>query len=63
MDVTINYTSCHLKGHKLAAYKSWIHKLLMLPLNQSNKKKEMNTIMNIALNNGCKKNDILNLYN
>jgi hypothetical protein len=35
----------------------------MLPLNGSNNRKEMNTIINIALNNGYKKDDILNLYN
>jgi hypothetical protein len=56
-DVTINNTSCHLKEHKLAACKNWIHRLLMLPLIESNKKKELNTIINIALNNGYKKDD------
>jgi hypothetical protein len=34
----------------------------MLPLNENSKKKELNTIINLALNNGYKKNDILNLY-
>jgi hypothetical protein len=63
MDVTINNTSCLPKGHKLATYKSWIHMLLKLPLNENNKRKELNTIMNIALNNEYKKNDVLNLYN
>jgi transcription initiation factor TFIIIB Brf1 subunit/transcription initiation factor TFIIB len=35
----------------------------MLPLNESNKRKELNTIINIAQNNGYKKDDILKLYN
>jgi hypothetical protein len=35
----------------------------MLPLNKSNKKEELNTIINMALNNGYKKDDILNMYN
>jgi hypothetical protein len=34
-DVTIDNTSCHPKEHTLAAYKNWIHGLLMLPLNES----------------------------
>jgi hypothetical protein len=38
-DVMINNTSCHPKEHKLAAYKNCIHKILMLPLNESNKRK------------------------
>jgi hypothetical protein len=64
-DVMINNNSCHPQEHKLAAIKNWIHKLLMLPINENSKKKELNTIIhvNIALNNGYEKNDILILYN
>jgi hypothetical protein len=62
-DVTINNTSCHQNVHKLAAYKNWIHGLLMLLLNESNRRKELNTIINIALNNEHKKDGILLLYN
>jgi hypothetical protein len=40
MDVTINNTSSHPKEHTLAAYKNWIHRLLKLPLNESNKRKD-----------------------
>jgi hypothetical protein len=47
-DITINSNSCHLKEQKLAAHKNWIHKLLTLPLNESNKKKELNTSINIG---------------
>jgi hypothetical protein len=48
---------------QIEAYKNRIHRLLMLPLKESNKRKELNTIINIALNNGHKKDEILNLYN
>jgi hypothetical protein len=51
MDITINNTSHHPKDHKLAAFKNWIHRLTMLALNENSKKKELNTIINIALNN------------
>jgi hypothetical protein len=63
MDVTINNTPYNPKEHKLAANKNWIHRLLKLPLNESNKRKEPNTIINIALNNGHKKDDIMNSCN
>jgi hypothetical protein len=36
-DVTINNNSCHPKGHKLVAFKNWIHRLLMLPLSENSK--------------------------
>jgi hypothetical protein len=62
-DVMKNNNSCHPQEHKLEAIKNWIHRLLTLPLNETSKKKELNTIINIALNNGYKENDIPILYN
>jgi gluconate kinase len=62
-DTAINNTSCHPKEHKLVAFKNWIHRLLMLPLNENSKKIELNTIINIAITNRYKKNDILILCN
>jgi hypothetical protein len=62
-DITINNSSCHPKEQKLATYKNWIQRLHTLPLNANNKNKELNTIINIGLNNGYKKADILQLYN
>jgi hypothetical protein len=62
-DVMINNFSCHPKEHKLAAYKNLIHRLLMLPLNKSNKNKELKTIINITQNNIYKKDYIFNMYN
>jgi hypothetical protein len=34
-DVAINNTSCHLKEHKLVAFKNRVDRLLMLPLNEN----------------------------
>jgi hypothetical protein len=48
---------------KLAAYKNWIHWLLTLLLEENAKDKELNTIINIALNNGYRKEDITQIYN
>jgi hypothetical protein len=49
-DLTVNNKSCHPKEHKLAAYRSWIHRLLKLPSDE-------------AVNNGYNKEDITQLYN
>ena len=62
-DITINNKSCHPKEQKLPAYKNWIHRLLTLPLEENAKNKELNTIINIALNNSYRKEDITQLYN
>jgi hypothetical protein len=62
-DITINNKSCHPREQKLAAYKNWIHRLLTLPLEQTAENKELNTIINIALNNGYRKEDIIQIYN
>jgi hypothetical protein len=50
-DVAINNASRPPKQHELAAYKNWIHRPLVLPLNESNSRKELNSIINTALNN------------
>jgi uncharacterized FlaG/YvyC family protein len=62
-DVTINNKSCHPREQKLAAYKNWIHRLLTLPLEEKTKNKELNTIINISLNNGYRKEDFIHTYN
>jgi hypothetical protein len=61
--VIIHNNSCHYKEQKLAAYKNWIHRLLTLHLTENNKNKKLNTVINIAINNGYKKEDIRLLYN
>jgi hypothetical protein len=55
-DMTINSNSRHPKELKLAAYKNWLHRHFPLPLNE-------NSIINIALNNGYKKEDIIHIHN
>jgi hypothetical protein len=61
--VTINKKSCHPEEHKLSSYRCWIHRLLALPLNKTNRQSELNTILNIALHNGYKKEDIIHIHN
>jgi hypothetical protein len=61
-DVTINSNSCHPREHKMAAYKSWLNRLCKLPINVENNKKELDIIINIATNNGYRKEDIIKLY-
>jgi hypothetical protein len=58
-DITINKNSCHPKEHKLAAYRSWIHRLRVLPISETKRQHELNTILNIALNNRYKTLDIM----
>jgi hypothetical protein len=62
-DITINSNSCNPKEHKLGPYKNGIQRLFALPLNENNKKKELNTIINVALNNGYRKEDIIHIHN
>jgi hypothetical protein len=62
-DVMINKKSCHPNEHKLLAYRTWIHRFLALPLSKRNRQKKLNTILNIVLNNGYKKEDIIHIYN
>jgi hypothetical protein len=41
---------------------NWLHRLHKLPLNGINKAKELNTIINIAENNGYNRQQILRIY-
>ncbi|XP_023725557.1 uncharacterized protein LOC111874349 [Cryptotermes secundus] len=61
-DTTINNKSCHPKEQKLAAYKNWIHRLSILPMDNAAKNKELNIIINIAENNGYNKELITRMY-
>jgi hypothetical protein len=62
-DVTINNNSCQPREHKMAAYKSWLYRLCILPLDEKNIRRELDTITKIATNNGYRKEDITKLYN
>jgi hypothetical protein len=62
-DITISNTSCHPGEHKMAIFKNCLHRLHKLPLNNANKTKEFNTILNIAENNGYNRQQIARLEN
>ncbi|KAL3283515.1 hypothetical protein HHI36_006654 [Cryptolaemus montrouzieri] len=51
-DITIHYTSAHPYQHKVAAFNSYIHRLLNTPMSNDNYFKELNLIKQIAINNG-----------
>lgn len=51
-DVVIPAASCHPWQHKLAAFHSYINRLLTVPLSNESYMKELNTIYNIAVANG-----------
>ena len=50
------------KEQKSATYKNWLHRLTTLPFDDTAKNKELNTIINIALNNGYNKEYITQMY-
>lgn len=51
-DTTINATSHHPQSHKLAAYNSFVNRLLTVPLNTENFNEEKNILKHIAAANG-----------
>jgi hypothetical protein len=50
-DTTINFHSNHPNEHKLAAYRYYINRMLLLPLTEKRRQAEWNTIKSIAKNN------------
>jgi hypothetical protein len=62
-DITIDSRSCHPQEQKLATYKNWLHRLIKLPLEKPAIDSELNTIINIATNNGYTEEIIIRLYN
>ena len=57
-DTTIHAKSFHPYHQKMAAYNSFIHRLINTPLNHSDYLYEINIIKNIAINNGYNPNII-----
>ena len=51
-DVTIHSTSNHPYAQKLATFRSYIHRLVTVPLSPENYNIELNIIKQIAVNNG-----------
>ena len=62
-DTSIPANSTHPNSHKLAAYKSMIHRAFTIPLNEDTRKKELNTIIKIAQSNGFHSTTINSLIN
>lgn len=54
-DTTIPATSCHPLQQKLAAFRSYVHRLMSVPLSADNYVKELNIIYQIAISNGYSK--------
>jgi hypothetical protein len=62
-DTMIHYKSNHPLQHKLAAYRFMLNRLHSLPLSQDQKNQEMNTITQIAKQNGYRITLIIRLNN
>ncbi|KAK9496972.1 hypothetical protein O3M35_012832 [Rhynocoris fuscipes] len=60
-DITIHSTSLHPTQHKMASFRHMTNRLKTIPLNKENYERELQTIYNIAENNGYKKHTIDNL--
>lgn len=54
-DIAIPSSSCHPIQHKLAAFRSYIHRLMTVPLSRDSYVKELNVIYQIAIANGYNK--------
>ncbi|MGH9701260.1 MAG: reverse transcriptase domain-containing protein, partial [Candidatus Acidiferrales bacterium] len=57
-DTTIPKDSLHPMSHKLAAYRSMIHRAFSIPLDKNNLEKELNIIRSIGTNNGYSTHEI-----
>ncbi|CAH2094625.1 unnamed protein product [Euphydryas editha] len=60
-DTTIPASSCHPWQHKLAAFHSYVHRLLSIPLTKENYLKELNLIYHMAQANGYNNNIVNNI--
>lgn len=60
-DTVIHKNSNHPYKQKIAAFNNMIHRMLNIPMNKDNYNKELNTIFQIATNNGYKKEEILTI--
>jgi hypothetical protein len=54
-DTVIHASSCHPWQHKMAAFNSYVHRLITIPLSEVNFKKELNILYHIATSNGYKR--------
>lgn len=60
-DTIIPASSCHPLQQKLASFRSYVHRLMSVPLSTDNYIKELNIIYQIAISNGYSKQIIDNL--
>ena len=60
-DTTIPASSCHPLQHKLAAFRSYVHRLMSVPLSTENYVKELKILYQTAISNGYSKKVIDNL--
>ncbi|XP_045779584.1 uncharacterized protein LOC123877124 [Maniola jurtina] len=60
-DTTIPASSCHPWQHKLAAFHSYVHRLLSIPLEKENYLKELKIIYHMAQANGYNINIVNNI--
>lgn len=62
-DHTIHSSSYHPMAHKMAAYNSMVHRLLLVPMDNEDFENELLTIKYIAVANGYKSNTINDIVN
>ncbi|XP_018908846.2 uncharacterized protein [Bemisia tabaci] len=60
-DAIIPENSYHSWQQKMAGFHSFLNRLINIPLSKQDYNKELNTILEIAINNGYKKEDILKI--
>lgn len=60
-DVVIPSNSFHSYQHKMSAFHALVNRLLNIPLSKKEYRKELDTILQIANNNGYKTRDILSI--
>jgi hypothetical protein len=63
MDITIHFSSNHPYDHKLAAFKYYIHRTIIMPITEKAVKQEWNKIIKMARNNGFPKQIVHKLRN
>ncbi|XP_052746613.1 uncharacterized protein LOC128199716 [Bicyclus anynana] len=62
-DITIPASSCHPWQHKLAAFHSYVHRLMSIPLTRDQYNKELNIIYRMAISNGYNPNIVNRIIN
>lgn len=61
-DTCIPFDSTHPQNHKMASFRAFLNRLLDVPMSMDNTKHELDTILQIAENNGYNAKTILSLF-